>query len=73
MFGELILDCAKAKLWCCLFSTLTLIVCFSYLEYAGTIRSPPCIQQVVLSCAHKPFTCKHRTDILRILPAGMCT
>lgn len=37
---------------------------FAYLEYAGPIWSPPCIQQIVLPCAHKPFTCKHTADVL---------
>lgn len=29
-----------------------------YLEDAGAIWSPPCVQQIVFPCAHEPFTCK---------------
>lgn len=32
------------------------VICCSNLEYAGSIGCSPSIQQVILSCAHKPFT-----------------
>lgn len=28
----------------------------AYLEYAGSVRCPPCIQEVIFACAHEPFT-----------------
>lgn len=37
----------------------------AYLEYAGAIRSPPCIQQIVLPSAYKPFTCKENNSAIR--------
>lgn len=44
----------------------------SYLEYAGTIRSPPCIQQIVLPCAHKPFTCKQSRRVENVMWRYVC-
>ena len=35
----------------------------AYLEYAGAIRSPPSIQQIVLPSAYEPFTCKENSEI----------
>lgn len=32
----------------------------AYLEYAGAIRSPPGIQQIVLPSAYEPFACTER-------------
>lgn len=36
------------------------------LEYAGSIRCSPCIQQVILPRAHKPFTCEEEHTLLKI-------
>lgn len=34
----------------------------TYLENAGAVRRPPGVQQIVLPCAHKPFTCGAETS-----------
>lgn len=35
------------------------------LEYAGSIRCSPCVQQVILACAHEPFTCEEEHTLLK--------
>lgn len=37
----------------------------TYLENAGAVRRPPGIQQIVLPCAHKPFTFRAETSRVR--------
>ena len=35
-----------------------------YLEYAGSVWGSPGVQQVVLSCANKPFPCRIKVTLL---------
>lgn len=63
----------------CLASQLPITGTFfhTYLEYAGSIRGSPCVEQIVFSCTHKPLPCRGRQTTLghtktKYLPQTCC-